>query len=60
MCTTPKEHTMKRERETLRTANQNKTTRRAGYKQVYDPKEAFIVKGALWNGEKKKNINNNS
>jgi len=49
MCTTRKEHTMKREREreTLRTANQNKTTRRAGYKQVYDPKEAFIVKGAL-------------
>ena len=53
-------HYEERERETLRTANQNKTTRRAGYKQVYDPKEAFIVKGALWNGEQKTHINNNS
>ena len=30
MCTTPEKHTMKRE--TLRNANQNKTTTRAGYK----------------------------
>ena len=33
--TTPKKHTKKRE--TLRNANQNKTTRRAGYKKVNDP-----------------------
>ena len=39
-------------------ANQNKTTRRAGYKKVYEPppphrhpKEAFRIKGALWNAE---------
>ena len=31
----PQKHTMKSE--TLRNANQNKTTRRAGYKKVYDP-----------------------
>ena len=35
MWTTHKKHTMKREG--LRNANQNKTTRRAGYKKVYDP-----------------------
>ena len=34
MWTTPKKHTKKRE--TLRNANQNKTTRRAGYK-VFEP-----------------------
>ena len=47
MCTTAEKHTMKRE--TLRNANQNKTSRRAGYK-VYDTplprKEAFRIKGA--------------
>ena len=48
-------------------ANQNKTTRRAGYKKVYEPppspphpKEAFRIKGALWNAEQSKNTNNNS
>ena len=35
MSTTPKKHTKKKE--TLRNANQNKTTRRAGYKKVYNP-----------------------
>ena len=35
MWTTPKKHTMWRE--TLGNTNQNKTTRRAGYKKVYDP-----------------------
>ena len=52
MCTTPKKHTKKRE--TLRNANHNKTTRRAGYKKVYvtlppppPPKEAFRIKGDL-------------
>ena len=35
MWTTPEKHTKKRE--TLRNANQNKTTRRAGYKKVYAP-----------------------
>ena len=34
MCTTHKKHSKKRE--TLRNANHNKTTRRAGYKKVYD------------------------
>ena len=47
--------------ETLKNANQNKTTRRAGYKKVYDspppqalippppppPKEAFRIKGTF-------------
>ncbi len=33
MCTTPEKHTKKRE--TLRNANQNKTSRTAGYK-MYD------------------------
>ena len=33
MWTTPKKHTKKTE--TLRNANQNKTTKRAGYKNVY-------------------------
>ena len=53
MWTTPEKHTMKRE--TLRNANQNKTTRRAGYKKVYDTspstpnsQEAFKIKGALF------------
>ena len=47
MWTTPEKHTKKRE--TLGNANQNKTTRRAGYK-VYGkkhPKEAFRIKGDL-------------
>ena len=35
MCATPKKHTKKKE--TLRNANQNKTTRRATYKKVYEP-----------------------
>ena len=35
MCTTHEKHTKKRE--TPRNANQNKTTRRAGYKKVYAP-----------------------
>ena len=37
--TTPKKHTKKRE--TLRNANQNKTTRRAGYKKVNELKEPY-------------------
>ena len=48
MWTTPKKHTKRRE--TLGNANQNKTTRRAGYKKKYGkktPKEAFRMKGAL-------------
>ena len=51
MWTTPKKHTKKRK--TLRYANQNKTTRRAGYKKVYEKKkkmkkkEAFRIKGAI-------------
>ena len=36
MWTTPEKHTKKRE--TLRNANQNKTTRRAGYKKVSEKK----------------------
>ena len=36
MWTTPEKHTKKRE--TLRNANQNKTTKRAGYKNVYGKK----------------------
>jgi len=35
MWTTPEKHTKKRE--TQRNANQNKTTRRAGYKKVSEP-----------------------
>ena len=45
MWTTSEKHTMKRE--TLGNANQNKTTRRAGYKKVYEkkhPKEALELK----------------
>ena len=59
MWTTPEKHTKRRE--TLRNANQNKTTRRAGHKKVYEkksPKEAFRIKGALWNVEQNKNTNN--
>ena len=56
------------QRETLRNANRNKTTRRAGYKQVYDcsppppppPPEAFRIKGASWNAEQNKNTNRNN
>ena len=47
MWNTPEKHTMRRE--TPGNANQNKTTRRAGYKKVYEknnPKEAFRIKGA--------------
>ena len=63
--TTPEKHTKKRE--TLRNANQNKTTRRAGYKQLNDPPhthtptmEAFRVKEAVWNTEQNKHTKNNS
>ena len=55
------------ERETLRNANKNKTTRRAGYKQGYDcppppppPPQAFRIKGAWWNAEQNKNTNHNN
>ena len=64
MCTTPEKHTEKRE--TPRNANQNKTTRRNGYKKVYaphphpHPKEAFRIQGAWWNAEQNKNTNSNS
>ena len=53
MWTTPEKHTMSIE--TLGNATQNKTTRRAGYKKVYEktPKETFRIKGALWNAEQK-------
>ena len=62
MWTTPKR------RETLGNANQNKTTKRAGYKKVYElpvpwptpPQSIFRIKGALWNAEQNKNTNNNS
>ena len=37
MWTTPKKHTKRRK--TLGNANQNKTTRRAGYKKKYGEKE---------------------
>ena len=37
MCTTPEKHTKSKKRETLRNANENKTTRRAGHKKVYEP-----------------------
>ena len=57
MWTTPEKHTKKRE--TLGNANQNKTIRRAGYMKVYE-KEAFRIKGALWNAGQNKNTNNNS
>ena len=66
MWTTPQKHIMKRQ--ILGNANQNKTTRRAGYKKVYEPpppfpllpKEAFRIKGAWWNAEQNKKTNNNS
>ena len=38
MRTTPKKHTKSKKRKTLRNANQNKTTRRTGYKKVYEKK----------------------
>ena len=61
MWTTPEKHTKRRE--TLGNANQNETTRRAGYKKVCrkkDPKEAFRIKGTLWNAGQNRNTNNNS
>ena len=61
MLTTPEKHTKKRE--TLGNANQNKTTRRAGYKKKYGkntPKEAFRIKRASGKAEQNKNTNNNS
>ena len=62
MWTTPEKHTKKRE--TLRNANQNETTTRAEYKKVYgeekNTKEAFRMKGALWNTAQNKITNNNS
>ena len=65
MCTTPEKHTKSKKRETLRNANENKTTRRAGHKKVYDcpplpTHEAFRIKKALWNAEQNKNTNHNS
>ena len=48
MWTTPEKHTNRRE--TLGNANQNKTTKRVGYKKVYGEKknkEAFRMKGVL-------------
>ena len=64
-CALPPKSTLWRERETLRNANKNKTTRRAGYKQGYDyppppPPEAFRIKGAWWNAEQNKNTNHNN
>ena len=57
MWTTHENHTKKTE--TLGNANQNKTTRRAGYKEVWPPPrhphaKAFRIKGALWNANKTK------
>ena len=48
MWTTPQKHTERRE--TLGNTNQNKTTKRAGYKKVYGkhtPKEAFRIQRRL-------------
>ena len=58
MWTTPEKHTKRR----VGNANQNKTTKRAGYKKVYEnpPKEAFRIKGAWWNTGQNKNSNSNS
>ncbi len=48
MWTTPKKHT--KNRETLRNAIQNKTTRRAGYKKVYElPYSTPTPKGNIQN-----------
>ena len=61
MWTTPEKHTKKRK--TLGNANQNKTTKRAGYKEGVlkkHPKETFRIKGALSNVGQNKNTNNNS
>ena len=47
MWTTPDKNANRRE--TLGNANQNKITRRAGYKKAYEknnPEEAFRIKGA--------------
>ena len=48
MWTTPEKHMMRRE--TLGNATQNKTSRRGGYKKVYEkkktPKKAFRIKEA--------------
>ena len=59
MWTTPEKHIKRRE--TVGNTNQNKTTRTAGY-NVYEknPKEAFRIKGALWNAAQNQNTNNNS
>ena len=59
MLTTPKKHTT--ESETLRNANQSKTTRGVGYEKVYDtppfpPSEAFRNKGTLWNAKQNKTL----
>ena len=43
MWTTPEKHTKKRE--TLRNANQHKTTRRAGYEKMYEK----TLKGSIQN-----------
>ena len=61
MSTTPEKHTKRRE--TLGNANQNKSTRRPGYKKMYDhplpSKEAFRIERAWWNAQQNKNTNNN-
>ena len=64
MCTTPEKHTMKSE--TVRNANQNKTTKELGTRRCMhppllpSPKESIQNKGASWNAEQNKNTNNNS
>ncbi len=45
MWTTPEKHTKRRE--TLGNANQNKTSRRAGYKKVYDKQQQQKPKGRI-------------
>ena len=53
-CGLPLKSTIRREKH-LRNANQNKITRRAGYKKVYNtptlPQEVFRIKRAWWNAE---------
>ncbi len=45
MWTTPEKHTKRRE--TLGNANQNKTSRRAGYKKVYEKQQQQKAKGRI-------------
>ena len=62
MWTTPEKQTKKRE--TLRNANQHKTTRRAGYEKVYEKtserKHSELNDQIWWKTEQNKNTNNNS